>query len=349
MATQHIGASARFFCNALTLVLSSFGCWGWCAEVQSWPPRFSDVGVIAMAAITLTTQQLANAMAARAFYALQRGAWMSAVGGVALALVFASATAFGVEHAFMTSQRLMRAEAAAEIAVEVTTATADARAANARLMDLPTNIPASRLVVLQAPLRAALETAEAKEADARARYVAATAPPENDALFQRIFELLSFCELGLYWVLAASHPTAPSQSQQSAPSQETPHKSRRANRGVLRALLSGATLAWSAAAPGAARPVMLPRAPTSIVGAAPPPHAPSAYSPKSRSVPNTSPARVPRAAATGRDRAIGIGTTEPPPWLDAARALRTRGLSYRAIEARIGVPKSTVFRWLGSR
>ncbi|MBK8542072.1 MAG: hypothetical protein IPL62_00015 [Caulobacteraceae bacterium] len=89
--------------------------------------------VIAMAAIPLTTQQLANAMAARAFFALQRGAWASAAAGIVLSLTFAGATAFGVDHAFITSQAMMRAEAAASIDAELSAAAADAREANARL------------------------------------------------------------------------------------------------------------------------------------------------------------------------------------------------------------------------
>lgn len=262
MHQQTIGASARVFSNLLTIILSAFASWGWCTEVRTWPPQFGDFGVIAMAAITLTTQQLANAMAARAFFALQRGAWASAAAGIVLGLTFAGATAFGVDHAFITSQAMMRAEAAASIDAELSAAVADAREANARLMQLPANIPASRLVLLQAPLRAALEAAEAREADARVRYTAATAPSESEAPFRRIFEVLSFCEIGLYWVLAASQPMAASsqsqsQSQVQGQSQQTSRAARRPKRkfGLLQAVLGGATLAWSAAGVCAAVPV----------------------------------------------------------------------------------------------
>jgi hypothetical protein len=361
MHTQTIGGSARLFTNALTIILSTFAAWGWCAEVRTWPPQVSDFGVIAMAAITLTTQQLANAMAARAFFALQRGAWMSAAAGIVLSLTFAGATAFGVDHAFMASQAMMRAEAAESIDAELRAAAADAREANARLLNLPTDIPASRLVVLQGPMRTALEAAEAREADARARYAAAIAPSANETPFRQIFEVLSFCEIGLYWVLAASQSQPPhikSQSRSQSPgpsqSQTSPPRVSRGGRpmpgvGLLRGVLSGAALAWSMAAPGAARPMPLPRATTYVVGAAPPPtRVPSSCVPQSRSVPNAANPRVLRAIKTGRGAARPAGTAPTPVWLDAARALRVSGLSFRAIAARIGVPKSTVFRWLTS-
>lgn len=352
MSKQSIGASARPFTNALTIILSIFAASGWCAEVRSWPPSFVDLAVVAMAAITLTAQQIANAMVAHAYYAATRRAWATSILAAGLSVAFAGVTAFGIDHAFVTVGRLMRERSAAPIALELHAAAADARAANARLMNLPTDIPASRLVALQAPLRAALEAADAKEADARARFSAATAPSASEDIFRRFFETLSLCEGGLYLVLAASQSHAAkeqsqsqSQSQRSEPSRETPRPSRRPGRGMLRALLGGAAFAWSAAAPAAARPPILPRATTSVVGAAPPPYAPTASSPPSKFFPGSAAPRVPRAVAGERDAGIRNGTP-PPSWLDMARALRASGLSYRAIAARIDVPKSTVFRWL---
>ncbi|MEZ5960552.1 MAG: helix-turn-helix domain-containing protein [Hyphomonadaceae bacterium] len=351
MHTQVIGASARFFINGLTLVLSAFAAWGWFAEVRAWPPQFSDFGVLAMAAVTLTAQQIANAMAAHAFYAFQRGAWASAMIGALLSLAFAGATAFGVDHAFTTAQAMLRAEAAAAIESDLAAATRDVREANARLVSLPTDIPASRLVVLQAPLQAALEAAEAREADARARYGEATAPSETDALFQRIFEVLSFCEIGLYWVLAASQSHVRSQASQSQlqpqsqeQSQSRPRVSRRRRpmpgAGVLNGLLSGTALAWSPIAPGAARPAPLPYATPATMSVPPPTPSPVALS--------DAPSAEHRVRC-GTRRSGGTRPTvsrEPPNWLGDAEQLRAAGLSFRAIAIRLDVPKSTVWRWL---
>lgn len=346
MQATRIGASGRFFANALTFILSGFAAWGWCAAVSTWPPRFSDIGVMVMALLTLTTQQLGNTAAAEARQALRSGAWFSCLGGVTLSVAFAAVTSFGLDHALAKAQQFGRAEAAASIASEIAAVNQEAKDARSALLGLPSSIPASRLLVLQAPLRETIEATEARLQVLRERHAATLASTAEDRHFRAALQLLGFAEIGMYWLLAGSmsQSQAPSQSQRRGVS-GTASRSRPdggVGRGInlSRAVFGATTLALSSIVPGAAKPLSLPVAIPAAAAAPPPPRAP-----RQGAVAFDGAASV-RKSVPKKRAGTARGTRGVPDWFEAACRLRDAGLSFRAIAGRIGVPKSTVARRL---
>jgi len=340
MTRSHVGANARLLANVFTIALSVFAAWGWTTEVATWPPRLTEAGWLTLATITLVLQHLANASAALAERALRQRQRLTALAGAVLVLVFAGAVATGAEHAWAATERLRRLELTAPIASEIAALDADIETNRAALRSIPSDIPGSRIEILQAPLRDAIAQAEHRLEHLRAAQT--QAPNSADASqAQLIFWLLAFAEPVLYWMLAAaergvsqhntaSHPGVP--PQQDGPSREPRDLSQvQRRRPNLRAVTGSALAALALFAPGAATPPELRR-----VGAG--------------SVERFG-TRVPRDP-TGpgqeqRDRGkrTSLGRGMPAWWADAI-ALRATGLSYRLIARRLGVPKSTVGRWL---
>jgi hypothetical protein len=348
MNNKFIGAGARWVLNALTGILSLFGVWGWLSDIESWPPTLVDAGSLALAAVTATTQHLANAAAAHAFYALQAGRGFTCLVGLMLAVAFAAVTSQGIEHALANHDAFKREEVAAPIRDDISNLEASIQSDRGALRRLPADVPGSRLLILQAPLRAAIDDGEARLLVLRAQLAETLAQGDDDDGRRRLFALLGFCEPAAYWLLAssASRPMRPVPTSPRAASHVAPEASRRRRRVPEWAAAAMATLA--SIAPGAAAPPrdlgVVPAAQT-----APPPHQPSSLretvvSPRGTDRAGQAPNDGPRHASVVR-RDLGH-VTPAPVWLEEAKALRIKGLSYRGIERALKVPRSTLWRWL---
>jgi hypothetical protein len=344
MSKDSVGASARPFANALTLALSIFAAWGWSTEV-SWPLTLASVGWLVLAAITLATQQLANAAAALAQRAIAAPDWVCGLGGVVLAIIFAGVTAVGVEHGWAATQDLVRAERTAPLLTEIAGLEAEIAANHVALRSIPADVPGSRIVLLQAPLNQALQEGQERLDLLRADLVEAQSPGDyGDA--ELIFWLLGFAEPALYWLLAAAEtrpvpsagrpvpPAVPAPDRSPCPEPVRPAYRRPRVPRRVRAALSGALSALALHMPGAAAPQMLASA-----------AAPETLDPAETRPDNKRPTeRQIRRDTSPVGRASHARGT--PHWLGEAVALRAQGLSIRAIGRRIVQPKSTVGRWL---
>lgn len=344
MTRSRVGARARLALNVMTVALSAFSAWGWGAQITEWPPSFAHAGYVVLAVLNLATQQLANAAAARGQRALRSGQFVSAAVGIVLAITFATVTARGVEHAWARTTELARLEAAAPLEREIVALEEELAASRRALRALPSDIPGSRLLILQAPIEAALQDAQSRLDAVRTERAHALAPRDEDREAQFVFFLVGFGEPAFYWLLAAGEQSAPLASRLGPMSQssDVPPRVPSRRHGVPSArgagtrvarLLRGALTALAAYMPGAATPPALLRADveqTDVMPVEPP---------------NAHPATRARNFVPVRRPALrpGGGT---PVWLDEARALRDAGLSYRAIGRRLGVPKSTIGRWL---
>jgi hypothetical protein len=204
MNSKTIGGGARWALNALTGVLSVFGVWGWLSDIESWPPALADAGSLALAAVTATTQHLANAAAAHAFYALQAGRGFSCSVGLMLAVAFAAVTSQGIEHALANHDAFKREEVAAPIRADISNVEASIQSDRGALRRLPTDVPGSRLRILQAPMRAAIDDGEARLLVLRAQLAETLAQGDTDHARRHLFALLGFCEPAAYWLLASS-------------------------------------------------------------------------------------------------------------------------------------------------
>jgi len=343
MTQSRIGAGARSFANILTLALSLFGAWGWTTGITSWPPTFGQIGWLVLTVITLLTQQLANASAALAQRAFSRGGWISGVVGLALMFLFAGVTAMGVEHAWAATLEMAHAEAAAPLLAEIAAIEADMVANREALRALPADIPGSRLVILQAPLNEALQHAELRIEQLRADLSEASAPREDHA--HLIFWSLGFAEPALYWLLAAtepSHHAVPLAGDGAQSRSDKTVGSSQSLAAVPRGLsLKRALTALAALVPGAVRPPVLPRAAHVFT------ETPIAEAGEYRDAP-LSGSRVRRCDALATRPPRGTPQRGTPLWLRDAEALRAEGLSYRVMQRRLGVPKSTLQRWVSA-
>ena len=339
METQTVGATGRICANVLTLAMSIFAAWGWCTEIHAWPIGRGDVGWLALAAITLAAQHIANACAAHAARAWHGGRRFTAALGMTLAFTFAGATAKGIEHAWSATVAEAGVEAAAPLVEEIARREHELDIDRAALRAIPANVPGSRIVILQAPLRDAIARAEAQLEQARRERATLGQEPREDAAAS-IFFVIGLSEPVLYWLLATTESIAwgnasqlpvprpvPSSGSISGPSQRTRKRVPWAT--GAQPLLA----ALAMFAPGAAKPpIGAPAAPITVSGE-PEPIADGEAGP--------GPRRTPRARSL--DARAMRGT---PVWLSEAVALRKTGRSFRAIARQVGVPKSTVARWL---
>jgi hypothetical protein len=338
-----IGSSARLCANALTFTLSVFGAWGWSTEVDTWPPTLASAGFGALMVLTLLTQQLGNAGAALAQRAFAQRRWLSGVTGIAIALVFSMVTAQGVEHAWSATVEKRREAREAPLQARIGVLEAELDADRRALRAIPPDLPGSRIVILQAPLREAILQADAHLAQLRAELDLAREPAPHEAA-SLIFGLLAFVEPAFYWMLAGAEgrraPSVPRPAQDGGvgvPQQrKARHPSRSGRAGVPHNWLDirSALVALSVFTPGAVAP---PQARPPCFDAQEAPR-------RGRDV--ESDACVSDAVSGSPPRIVPPRSLRgTPSWLEEALELRRTGLSVRAAGRRLNVPKSTVGRW----
>lgn len=331
---------ANWAANALSVVISAFGAWGWLVNT-GWPIGGEDVGLLAMAGVTFCAQQIANSAGAQAAVLLQRRLWLGAVLCFCLGLAFAAASAFSVGNAFDQVAAYRRGETLAPMVAAVAVEDQEISAAQAALQALPTDIPGSRLAILQAPLRARVEAARQRRGELEARARAASMATGADTPPRLVFEVLALLEPWVFVAgaftgakatsalsLSGDHSVEPKRRHGSTA--ERPNAlTRTRRRGPFSAMATGLLIAF---APHADVRAATPNVgPLAAADAAPPPK------PKARGSRPKSTTPVPR-----------VSQREEPTWLTRAAALRATGQSYRAIARAINVPKSTVARWLTS-
>lgn len=337
MQARILGASTRLCLNVLTGALSVFGAWGWMSQVNLDHFAPADLGNAILAVITLVLQQLANGLGAHAARLWSSGRHVVALLGLALTGIFASVPAVGAEHAWTAIVSAQRAAANAPIIAEIAALERELGGDRAALRAIPANVPGSRITLLQAPLREAIAQSEERLTRVRAER-ASIDRAGGDGIAANIFKVLGFAEPCAYWFLAASAAVPHDAPQDNVPTPtRVPLAGRAASRRKRRfvPLLTGAQQLLAALAmfaPGAVKPPAAAPQPSVTINRDPDPTA---------RLGGDAPNQASQSKKSQQRNARGT-----PRWLGQAIALRQAGLSFRAIDRRLSVPKSSAARWL---